>query len=99
MVKEKKKMQNWLDYYQLKYERNTSQRPTTKVVAKFDHVNLFNSLTQFLLFLSKQKRIIFIYDSLFILLIFLYFFSRLVFLDVLVQRWMLLNTTHLKLRG
>lgn len=99
MVKEKKKMQNWLDYYQLKYERNASQRPTTKVVAKFDHVNLFTSLTQFLLFLSKQKRIIFIYDSLFILLIFLYFFSRLVFLDVLVQRWMLLNTTHLKLRG
>uniref|UniRef100_A0A0E0JJT0 Uncharacterized protein n=1 Tax=Oryza punctata TaxID=4537 RepID=A0A0E0JJT0_ORYPU len=30
MVKEKKKMQNWLDYYQLKYERNSSQRPTTK---------------------------------------------------------------------
>uniref|UniRef100_A0A0E0FMR1 Calcium permeable stress-gated cation channel 1 n=1 Tax=Oryza nivara TaxID=4536 RepID=A0A0E0FMR1_ORYNI len=30
MVKEKKKMQNWLDYYQLKYERNTFQRPTTK---------------------------------------------------------------------
>ncbi|KAF0917211.1 hypothetical protein E2562_017114 [Oryza meyeriana var. granulata] len=30
MVKEKKKMQNWLDYYQLKYERNTSKRPTTK---------------------------------------------------------------------
>ncbi|KAG8051716.1 hypothetical protein GUJ93_ZPchr0001g32120 [Zizania palustris] len=30
LVKEKKKMQNWLDYYQLKYERNTSKRPTTK---------------------------------------------------------------------
>ncbi|XP_006644293.1 calcium permeable stress-gated cation channel 1 [Oryza brachyantha] len=30
MVKEKKKMQNWLDYYQLKYERNTSKRPTMK---------------------------------------------------------------------
>ncbi|XP_062201071.1 calcium permeable stress-gated cation channel 1-like isoform X2 [Phragmites australis] len=30
LVKEKKKMKNWLDYYQLKYERNTSKRPTTK---------------------------------------------------------------------
>ncbi|KAF7029532.1 hypothetical protein CFC21_041247 [Triticum aestivum] len=30
LVKEKKKMQNWLDYYQLKYERNTSKRPTVK---------------------------------------------------------------------
>ncbi|KAL6607952.1 hypothetical protein ACP70R_041015 [Stipagrostis hirtigluma subsp. patula] len=30
LVEEKKKMQNWLDYYQLKYERNTSKRPTTK---------------------------------------------------------------------
>jgi hypothetical protein len=32
LVKEKKKVQNWLDYYQLKYERNTSKRPTVKVV-------------------------------------------------------------------
>ncbi|CAL4975973.1 unnamed protein product [Urochloa decumbens] len=30
LVKEKTKMQNWLDYYQLKFERNASQRPTTK---------------------------------------------------------------------
>jgi hypothetical protein len=30
LVKEKKKVQNWLDYYQLKYERNTSKRPTVK---------------------------------------------------------------------
>jgi hypothetical protein len=30
LVSEKKKLQNWLDYYQLKYERNTSKRPTTK---------------------------------------------------------------------
>jgi hypothetical protein len=32
LVKEKKKMQNWLDYYQLKFERNASKRPTTKVI-------------------------------------------------------------------
>ncbi|KAL6884586.1 hypothetical protein ACP4OV_010522 [Aristida adscensionis] len=30
LVEEKKKKQNWLDYYQLKYERNTSKRPITK---------------------------------------------------------------------
>ncbi|WVZ99815.1 hypothetical protein U9M48_045061 [Paspalum notatum var. saurae] len=30
LVEKKKKMQNWLDYYRLKYERNPSMRPTTK---------------------------------------------------------------------
>ncbi|EES03088.1 calcium permeable stress-gated cation channel 1 isoform X1 [Sorghum bicolor] len=30
LVKEKANMQNWLDYYQLKFERNASKRPTTK---------------------------------------------------------------------
>ncbi|OEL29986.1 CSC1-like protein [Dichanthelium oligosanthes] len=30
LVEKKKKMQNWLDYYLLKYERNSSERPTTK---------------------------------------------------------------------
>ncbi|KAJ4842760.1 Calcium permeable stress-gated cation channel 1 [Turnera subulata] len=30
LVKKKKKMQNWLDYYQLKFSRNQSQRPTMK---------------------------------------------------------------------
>lgn len=30
LVKSKKKMQNWLDYFQLKYSRNNSKRPTTK---------------------------------------------------------------------
>ncbi|KAK8457062.1 hypothetical protein SEVIR_3G122200v4 [Setaria viridis] len=30
LVEKKKKMQNWLDYYRLKYERNPSERPTTK---------------------------------------------------------------------
>lgn len=30
LVKEKKKMQNWLDYYQLKYSRNQSRKPTSK---------------------------------------------------------------------
>lgn len=33
IVGEKKKMQNWLDFYQLKYLRNSSARPTTKVQA------------------------------------------------------------------
>ncbi|KAF8391581.1 hypothetical protein HHK36_023887 [Tetracentron sinense] len=30
LVKEKKKMQNWLDYYELKYSRNQLKRPLTK---------------------------------------------------------------------
>ncbi|WCJ20219.1 ERD (early-responsive to dehydration stress) family protein [Euphorbia peplus] len=30
LVKKKKNMQNWLDYYQLKYSRNQSQRPMMK---------------------------------------------------------------------
>lgn len=30
LVDEKKKMQNWLVYYQLKYERNESKRPLIK---------------------------------------------------------------------
>ncbi|KAI5683298.1 hypothetical protein M9H77_04526 [Catharanthus roseus] len=30
LVSERKKNQNWLDYYQLKYSRNQSKRPTTK---------------------------------------------------------------------
>ncbi|KAK3433465.1 hypothetical protein EUGRSUZ_D01358 [Eucalyptus grandis] len=30
LVKKKKKMQNWLDYHQLKYTRNNSKRPLTK---------------------------------------------------------------------
>lgn len=32
LVKKKKKLQNWLDYYQLKYSRNSSNRPTMKVL-------------------------------------------------------------------
>lgn len=31
LVEEKKKKRNWLDYYQLKYSRNQSKRPVTKV--------------------------------------------------------------------
>ncbi|KDO78340.1 hypothetical protein CISIN_1g004125mg [Citrus sinensis] len=30
LVKKKKKLQNWLDYYQLKYSRNNSKRPMMK---------------------------------------------------------------------
>lgn len=35
LVKEKKSNQNWLDYYQLKYARNQSQRPIMKVFCYF----------------------------------------------------------------
>ncbi|WOL17542.1 calcium permeable stress-gated cation channel 1-like isoform X1 [Canna indica] len=30
LVQERKQMKNWLDYYELKYERNSSERPTCK---------------------------------------------------------------------
>ncbi|CAO2203673.1 unnamed protein product [Urochloa humidicola] len=49
LVKEKTKMQNWLDYYQLKFERNSSQRPTTKTGflgcfgAKVDAIEYYKS--------------------------------------------------------
>lgn len=32
LIDEKKKLQNWLDFYQLKYSRNKSIRPLTKVI-------------------------------------------------------------------
>jgi len=32
LVEEKKKMQNWLDFYQLKRSRNQSKRVTVKVL-------------------------------------------------------------------
>ncbi|KAG6529091.1 hypothetical protein ZIOFF_011285 [Zingiber officinale] len=34
LVEEKKQMVNWLDFYQLRYERNPSQRPTCKVIGR-----------------------------------------------------------------
>ncbi|RLN24505.1 hypothetical protein C2845_PM07G10380 [Panicum miliaceum] len=49
LVKEKTKMQNWLDYYQLKFERNASKRPTTKTGflgcfgAKVDAIEYYKS--------------------------------------------------------
>lgn len=32
LVNKKKKMKNWLDYYQLKYSRNQSKKPLVKVL-------------------------------------------------------------------
>ena len=32
LVKKKKKMQNWLTYYQNRYERNSSKKPEMKVL-------------------------------------------------------------------
>ena len=32
LVEEKKQMENWRDYYQLKYVRNPLKRPTRKVL-------------------------------------------------------------------
>jgi lysine-specific demethylase 3 len=40
LVKKKKKKQNWLDYYQLKYSRDQSQRPQMKVILKIQSDSL-----------------------------------------------------------
>lgn len=32
LVKKKKQLQNWLDYYQLKFSRNSANRPLRKVI-------------------------------------------------------------------
>jgi hypothetical protein len=31
-VKKKERLQNWLDYYQLKFERHPEKRPTRRVI-------------------------------------------------------------------
>lgn len=31
LVKKRKKLKNWLEYYRFKFERNTDKRPTLKV--------------------------------------------------------------------
>jgi len=36
LVNEKKKMKNWLDYYQIKYSRNKSRMPSLKVIIADD---------------------------------------------------------------
>lgn len=41
LVSEKKKKQNWLDYYQLKYTRNQSKKPTIKVKHNFNKMKNF----------------------------------------------------------
>ncbi|KAJ4845998.1 hypothetical protein Tsubulata_043540 [Turnera subulata] len=38
LVEEKKKMKNWFDYYQLKYSRNQSRKPLTKISIERDNV-------------------------------------------------------------
>lgn len=32
LVRQRDRVQNWLDYYQLKYERHPNKKPTTKVL-------------------------------------------------------------------
>lgn len=41
LVKKKKKLQNWLDYYQLKHSRNNSKRPMMKVMNLICHFVIF----------------------------------------------------------
>ncbi|XP_052203302.1 calcium permeable stress-gated cation channel 1 isoform X2 [Diospyros lotus] len=38
LVKEKKKKQNWLDYYHLKYSRNQSKRPVMKIAEERERI-------------------------------------------------------------
>lgn len=48
LVEEKKSKQNWLDYYQLKYSRKPSQRPTMKVTYLL-HFYFYSCALSFLL--------------------------------------------------
>jgi len=40
LVAQRKAMQNWLTYYENKFERKPSSRPTTKVLLLQDYFNL-----------------------------------------------------------
>lgn len=67
LVKEKAKMHNWLDYYQLRFERNASKRPTTKVIPHTKNSCSFPSYG-FVIFESNmnpfKKFILFFWNSL-----------------------------------
>ena len=49
LVEKRKKMRNWLDYYQIKYSRNQSKRPMKKVnfctkMPMKDYITLYCSI-------------------------------------------------------
>lgn len=48
-------MQNWLDYYQLKFERNASKRPTTKVIPQRQTIAAAFLSYGFIIFESKYE--------------------------------------------
>lgn len=64
LVEKKKKMQNWFDYYRLKYERNPSERPTTKVCRqdKNDQIAILFFDVDFGLYISKLEYCISIFS-------------------------------------
>lgn len=90
LVETKKKMKNWLDYYQLKYERNPSERPTGKV----RYVDNFNYY--YLTSMRKEKHLIFDLGNACLTGI-QYSFIRLVFWGSVAIKWMQLTTTLLRL--
>lgn len=85
LVKKKKKLQNWLDYYQLKYSRNNSKRPMMKVINLICHQLDMSFCNLLILWLS--------------LITLYFFFARLVFLGFGEKKWTVLIITYLKLKN
>lgn len=99
LVKEKKKVQNWLDYYKIKYSRNQSKRPSSKV--------LLCSSFWFFLYISDISWNVFPPHKLneqslslyFSHLVIDVFVRRLVFWVCVEKRWTQLISIHLKLKN
>jgi LmbE family N-acetylglucosaminyl deacetylase len=57
LVAQRKAMQNWLTYYENKFERKPSSRPTTKVMEVFGELQLMqltSTLQRWIFWLSKK---------------------------------------------
>lgn len=60
LVEEKKKKQNWLDYYELKFSRQPDQRPTTKVIfLQGELYKLFNLRSRYIYHNDLFKKLFF----------------------------------------
>lgn len=95
LIKERKSKENWLDYYQLKYSRNQSQRPMTKVPLHeypFKHSTAFINYLEYFSHTISSRTFEFIYHDT------IYQTCRLAFLVSGEKKWTQLIIRHLKSR-
>lgn len=92
LVKKKKKAQNWLDFYQIKYSRDSTVRPLMKVTILLAYF-LQDLLQPMLIFFSLKKRKKKKENTEICIV------TRLVFLDSGERRWTELIFRQQKLRG